>query len=436
MKNYYLDTIETTIEAVAGVGHTKLVLNVTGPDVRFFQELAEQLLRKQPLNERQYHRARSKLEFYSRCRNQDVQQQVIDSLSKTRHPLVKLSDINSVKLKRQHETPAAKGITILGTEFVVEVSFEHRASITKILDKVGIVHERTGFPHRYHKRADNLYFFELQENLVYQLVNALAEYDFAFDENVLEIHEQVCECINNKSDYLSGIVNGELVNVNENALKVANELIGPYSPKTHLQYVDRAKMLGIDQIEPAITPVTLVEKIAYRESFTYNSKPSDESLTELLQALKTLGRTRILVLLETSLANQDPLSDHEVSKTLEQTLLEYASASEGIFPISKQIVLNRQPTTSSGNYFNDAIHNIGFNKWLDEDIEIVYVSRRRLPKLLLSTEWRPNVTIYENLRFSVVAHLEQYIANNCDLLIDRCEERSIIRDYSKNYANM
>lgn len=324
----------------------------------------------------------------------------------------------------------------------IRVSFPYDESI------IGIIHSIIAKLDEFElastaPRAENEQYFELSEKSLDIVISRLKNYEFDIDTELLEYYNTIVDYQTNTHRYVSSIYNSSLHNMNEHAHQLAIELIGEYSNETHLKYVDRKKLLGIDYVEPYETR-TLTEIIAYREDVEYQSKPSKESLEQLFLSLQELDRRKILVIFDTSplpitcllpvSSDTDDFqeaSDDTDDQKLTTLLHEYVNSAKGISS-QKQIVLFR--LDGKNKSFNQAVVDLDLNNWLDRDIEVVYIEKNKLPKLLLSTGWKPDVTIIETERYNL--DTKRYIYNNCDLVIDRVENRSIIKEYRSYYANM
>jgi len=153
-------------------------------------------------------------------------------------------------------------------------------------------------------------------------------------------------------------------------------------------------------------------------SLTYHSKPSCESLPDLLNALWSLDRLPLLVILN--------------ENTAEQSLHELILHFRDILPTESHSVLFRMEEKDHG--FNQLIHDRKLNNWLDKETNIVYISNKKLPKLLLKTDWTPRgILSYDS---SCDNKVDLFCRFACDLTVFREEQVSPMRRYSRYYAYM
>jgi hypothetical protein len=72
------------------------------------------------------------------------------------------------------------------------------------------------------------------------------------------------------------------------------------------------------------------------------------------------------------------------------------------------------------------------NNWVDKDTKVVYISKDKLPKLLINNEWKPTATFSYNS--SMDRFVNNFVSFNCDLIVYREEITSPMRRYSKYYG--
>jgi hypothetical protein len=162
--------------------------------------------------------------------------------------------------------------------------------------------------------------------------------------------------------------------------------------------------------------LSLTHKIAARKTPMYHSKPSVETTGTILGALWELNRFPMLVVLDKTNA--------------ENQLHEFVNYYRDILPAEEQSVLFRLEEADSS--FNQLVKDRKLNNWVDKNTKIVYISKDKLPKVIVNNAWKPTVTFtYDS---HIDKHVDGYVSFNCDLIIYREEDTSPFRKHSRLYG--
>ena len=148
----------------------------------------------------------------------------------------------------------------------------------------------------------------------------------------------------------------------------------------------------------------------------YESKPSVETLDQILGSLWNLDRFPMLVI----------LSKNEPEKQLHSMLSYYRD----ILNVEQQSVLFRLEDKNAG--FNQLVRDRKVNNWVDKTTKIVYISKDKLPKLLVNCEWKPTVALSFDSMLDKTTNT--YVEDVCDLVIFREEYLSPFRRHSNIYG--
>ena len=139
------------------------------------------------------------------------------------------------------------------------------------------------------------------------------------------------------------------------------------------------------------------------------------SLHNILDALWKLDRFPLLVVLDNESENQ---------------LHELANHFRDILNPEEQSVLFRLEDKDAG--FNQLIKDRKLNNWVDSTTKVVYISKNKLPKLLVKNEWKPSAVF--SFSSSMDRFVNSYVSFNCDLIVYREEHMSPMRRHSRYYA--
>ena len=161
------------------------------------------------------------------------------------------------------------------------------------------------------------------------------------------------------------------------------------------------------------TPDNLAGRIAQRTNTYFLAKPTKYSLDQVAEACLQLDRFPILVLID---------NGNELNQ-----ISSFYNSIKNFVSASKQTVLFRTDEKQTPNV-NTFIHDNKINNWLDDSTEVVYISKHKLPKLLLKSSWKPMCVISLSSD-RPRKHVNLYILDN-DLVIFYDEELSLIGQYN------
>jgi hypothetical protein len=404
MKNV-ANTIEDLLEILAGLqGQSKM--QIDSSDATIMYSIARQTFKGTALTDRQYALMKEKLQSYK------------EQFTALDYNFCRA--VESLRLPIRH-IDRQKYITVVDcpsdilhandNEKFIAVRFPFRKSEILLIQEVAYKTEKE----YYHNKGSHIHYFVYNEVNVLRLLDRFINKEFKIDEDLIDLYNSVKTIHDNPQDYLSGILNMELVNVNPVLSSIITQELGKPSSNNLLQFIDRRFRYGFN-LNDNIPKNTLAQKIAQREDKQYHSKPSEDSTSNLLNALWELNRFPMLVVLDTADA--------------ENQLYEFANHYRDILNSEEQSVLFRLDDANCG--FNQLIKDRKLNNWVDKNTKIVYISKDKLPKLLVNNEWKPTVAISYNS--SLDKFVNSYISFNCDLIVFREEVLSPLRRYSKYYA--
>ena len=281
------------------------------------------------------------------------------------------------------------------------------------------IHEFAGTAEGYHhQKGTHIHYFEYNERNVLNLLNRFTKKDFAIDDELLEVYNKVKVINANPQEYLSGIDdNYNLININAKlAVTIQNE-VGEASAESFTKLYDRRFRYGFNHVANLGKACNeLIHNIAARKKTTYHSIPSIESTNAILTALWELDRFPLLVIL-------DPLH-------AEEQLYTFVNHYRDILDAEEQSVLFRLEQKDAG--FNQLVKDRKLNNWVDISTKVVYISKSKLPKLLVKNGWKPSAAFC--FTSSMDRFVDSYVSFNCDLIVYREEHTSPMRRHSKYYG--
>lgn len=397
-------TIEDCLELLAGL-KTGPKMEIISSDYTILSSIARQVFKGIGLTDKQYELCKTKLINSYTDHFLKMNIDITDAVEKTRLPLRVIDRRKFIRLVTIEDR------IILDNQVVSDYSknlqwFCVRFPFSKkiISDIEHCVSDRKTY---YHGKGTHVHFFVANEKNVYNVINTFKEKDFIIDEQLLDFYNNIVEIKNNPNNYIPTIDSYQLFNVSKKLQLIAEEEIGPLSEKTLIFYIDRKRRYGIDRIKDVVIGDGLSFQIATRKDVDFLSKPSESELKQLLESIHQLNRYPLLVIVD--------------DKHAEQQVYDTFNIFRHLIAAKEQSVLFRL-NNDVGASFNEYVKDKSLNNWVDRNTKIVYISNEKLPKLLVSGEWKPSTALvfgsFPN-RYS-----DAYVSSYCDLIIYRDETMS------------
>lgn len=407
-------TIEQLIEIITSKQETNF------SDLFFFNSLARQIKKNLPLTHKQYELAKSKLTEH---RDYFINQGIDDfdeALTRVDMPLRTADKEKTIKLVES--TLQYKGYS----KFFLEVKFPFNKKEINIIETLK---KTTAVKNNSYYKKDNCHYFSYKDEIVYLLINAFLDRNFTVEDQVKQTYERIKFIKENSHLYVPGIYGDQLKNLHKVTHQAITDELGDLSATNSIKYLDRKLRFGLEKIELSDDLANSIEtcspcavKIASRETADYLSKPDDEKLEDLLNAIVELDRFPLLVILS------DQISP---SVVLEQLTSVHSFFSKVVGNESQSVLFRLDNTTDdTSKQFNAYIKENKINNWVDSSTKVVYINYDKLPKVILKSNWMPLASLsFSNLNRSIVS---VYIESICDLNIIREKDFSIIKQYKKN----
>ena len=385
------NTIEDCLELLAGFRKESDNFSLMKEDYTIMHSIARQVFKGTALTDRQFALMQTKLLAYKdQFDNADIPLEI----NKLRHPLREINREKYVTLKNDK----------------IKVRFPFKKSDIMLINEIS--HKAKGYNH---KKGSHEHFFDYTELNVLNILNRFAGKSFKIDTELVEVYHEMKHMEAQKEKYVPGIFDMQLRNINQSAKELIESDIGKLNDDTFLKYADRKFKYGLAHID-ALEPKNITESIAFRNTVVYESKPSIETLDQLLGSLWQLDRFPMLVI----------LSKDKAELQLHSMLTYYRD----ILNSDQQSVLFRLDDKNAG--FNHLVKDRKVNNWVDKSTKIVYISKDKLPKLLVNCECKPTVALCFDSMLDKT--LDTFVKDTCDLVIFREEYLSPFRRHSSIYG--
>ena len=385
------NTVEDCLEILAGFRKESDKFSLMKEDYTIMHSIAKQVFKGTALTDRQLALMQKKLPAYKdQFDNADIPLELV----KLRKPLRSINREKYIKLQ--------------GNKIKIRFPFKKSDII--------LINEISGNSDGYeHKKGSHEHFFDYTEQNVLNLLDRFSNKSFKCDKELLLVYHEMKHIEMEKEKYIPGIYNMELKNIKDGVQSLIESDIGKLTTSTFVKYADRRFKYGLTHVDTSDTK-NLEESVAFRKSQVYESKPSVETLDQILGSLWNLDRFPMLVI----------LSKNEPEKQLHSMLSYYRD----ILNVEQQSVLFRLEDKNAG--FNQLVRDRKVNNWVDKTTKIVYISKDKLPKLLVNCEWKPTVALCFDSMLDTTVNI--FVNSICDLIIFREEYLSPFRRHSSIYG--
>ena len=384
-----INNIEDCLEHLVGLRSSPVRFAIDKTDISIMQSIAKQVFRGIPLTDRQFILVKEKLLAYKQQFNDAGLDNFINAIDQTRMPLRHIDRSKYIKLEDDK----------------IIIRFPFRKSDIMLIHEFSSTSE--GY---YHQKGSHKHSFDYNEYNVLNLLDRFNNKEFKINQEILDLYSTIKEIQKEPQRYLSGILDNKLINIKPALAAIINNEIGELSKKTLTKFIDRRLRYGFNYVD-LFEPKSLADTIAVRKEFIYQSKPSKESISDILSALWQLNRFPLLVVLDKNNA--------------EEQLYEFANYYRDILDPVEQSVLFRLEDSDAG--FNQLVKDRKLNNWVDKNTKVVYISKDKLPKILINNEWNPTATFSYNSY--VDRCVDNYMSFNCDLIVYREETASPFKRY-------
>lgn len=402
MKNV-ANTIEDLLEILAGLqGQAKI--QIESKDATIMHSVARQTFKGTALTDRQYALMKEKLQTY---RNQFTAldydfDRAVDAL---RYPLRHIDRSKYIKLVSQQE--------MVGPDQVYESYKEKWKWIKirfpfskKLIVKIQEITNKIGMRDYHHAKGSHIHYFKFNEINVFNVLTHFENSSFDIEDEIVNYYEILKIMNNNKENYLPGIYNFKLCNLNKKAIDYIVSDIGHPNKENLALFKDRQELYGLhyfdqnDLNNSLSYYTTLSNKIIKREKTNVFVSSNKYSFDSLAESLLELNRFPLLVVLSSG-------------KELELLSTVYR-AFDGFIEKSNSTVMFRLDNKENSN-FNEYIQRNSINNKLDKTIQVVYTEQNKITKPLIESEWRPSTVLL--MGSSLVGHKVSPYYNETDLIL-------------------
>jgi hypothetical protein len=407
MQKIGIHSIEDCIEILTGLQKHTLTFTIKPSDVAVINSIARQVFKGVALTDKQYALMKAKLlEYKSQFDDNDIIG-FDRALTKLRNEL-RTIDRSKIITVSERPTDIAYQEYLQGD--FIKIRFPFAKSLIVKVESIAQKHKNIYF----HHKGSHEHYFYMTENTIFDVVNTFKESAFVIDEFLIDTYNQIKTIKNNSCDYIPGIYSNQFKNINSKVLKLIHNDLGNLDNNSFIKFVDRRRRYGYVVFDTVEHDNSLLHEIVCRDDTIYLAKPSQHNMPQLVETIQTLDRFPLLVVLDETSAD----------KALEECINTF-----NVDPADQTCLFR----LDGEHRFNQLIKQNNLNNWLDNSKKIVYISAKKLPKLLLKESWKPIATLA--FTSSIDRQVSTFIGETSDLIIFREEAISPLRLNSKYYAN-
>jgi hypothetical protein len=236
--------------------------------------------------------------------------------------------------------------------------------------------------HLGYDKIEKIHRFELNEVNIYYIVEEYKNSHFEIEEQLINQHGKILNIMENKDEHVPGIYNFNLKNLHKNGVEYVVSSLGEPSPDNLYKFYDRKELLGLSHFDQSDLEQTiksllpLTKKIIQRNKTQVLVKPDTYSINNLVETVLELYRFPLVIVL-----NEKQAADE---------LVEFNRAFNGVIAKESMTVMFRMENKDlDAQEFNRYIKEQGLNNPVDKSTKIVYISTNKVPKPLLTSEWKP-----------------------------------------------
>jgi len=386
------ETAEDLIEIISGMTQGKFVFEIQNTDRNLMFSLGKQCLRQIPFTDRQYELAKRKILDYKDQFEANGIDGVEEKMNNLRQPLRSIDRSKTITLVKQDN------------QTMIAVRFPFAKNMIKYIEILNTLHKNKGYD-----KANKTHYVEPTEKNIYKIIGNFQKANFEVEESLQEQYGKLLEMKEKENDYVPGIYGLKLKNLHNRAFDFAISNIGEPNIDNLALYKDRKDVVGLeyfdeDDLQHSVNKLQpLTKKIVRRSKTNILINSTRYTVNNIVESILELHRFPLLVVLPDNDDSAECLQDiYECFKGI-------------VLDESCSVMFRKDNKTELDRNFNRLIKQNNLNNSLANSSKIVYINNSKIPKPLLTSNWKPSaVLMYGSRRTNM--KLDQYI-NECDLVI-------------------
>lgn len=369
--------IEDALEILAGVVPRAVNIRIDPKERNLISSLAKQVHKSIPLTDRQLELSLKKIDKYrDGLTKNSVDVDHLLLIKPLRMPLREIDRSQSVTLEHTQGSNKPRIVVkyVFSKKFAVEWGEIEQ-------ELIGVQSEFKGYKH-----------ISYNEKNIFHLVTKLTPLDFAIDPEILEIYEKIVEIMDTPEKIIPYICVEDQKILAVNTSKTCHDFLSEKFPRVtdenFINFISTAKNCGIFLKSPEIAKKIhnfsvsdLTKHILLEKSTRFRISPDLHDLSSMISSINEMTQWPLLVVVDENnqVFNQVRTIISELSKFVELKEM-------NVFFRLK----NEQPTDQQ---FNQFVRDNGLNNYIDSNTKVVFITKTRIPKPLLKSDWIPKTAL-------------------------------------------
>lgn len=271
---------------------------------------------------------------------------------------------------------------------VIVIRFPFNMTYTKILNEVRKLLS-ADLSRYYSQRLKDRYILPYTEKITHRLLSKFKNKIKDIDPILIDVYNECEKLSKNSEQYVPGIYNYEIKHSSDTVNQYYTEYFGEPARENLFLYYDRKDKLGFHYFDKKELDISkkdlssLTQKILERQYSRINLNLEKWTLQQTVDTILELRRFPLMVILPGG-------NDEETLDQLHKTHKLFKNIID-----NKEIsVLARCKTSSTfGKEFNDYVKHNLLNNSLAKSTKIVYITNKKIPKPLLTSDWEPEAVL-------------------------------------------
>lgn len=373
--------IEDYIEILAGHNtENKIVLDAK--DIKLIKSLSKQTLNNIALTDRQHILAKTKIIEYKDQLIANGFDKYDHHLNNLRHPYRDIDRRKIVSLI----TIEVPDLFDLHKKIMLAIKFPYAKKMIKHIEFIKSLQSRVFGIDKLYDSKTKTHYLEVTEKNIYKIVDRFKDLNFEIDKELIKQYYVIKNFVDTPSNFMPGIYNYKLKNVHKNLENYVSKILGKPSLSTLALYYDRRDCFGLKYFDQDLLDASLSKFSSLSKKIIHSDQKSiflsrhEFTHQDICTSLIELKRFPILVVLKKNLESIDLLEMYEGYKKIIQ-------------PKNISVLFRLDNINSENTTFNQVVKELSLNNPITEQTQIVFLNKDKIPKPLVTSQFKANVTI-------------------------------------------
>lgn len=229
------------------------------------------------------------------------------------------------------------------------------------------------------------------EKDLHNVVSALLPLGFVLSEDIAELYNTLSTVVASPTQFIPYI---ELVdnipalrNVSQHCLNYVYSQFPDYKDEDFLVFIAMLKTCGIYHKSSEIiskinesTAINLTKNVLLNSNTRFRINPEEHSIDTLFDVINTLRQSPLLFIVD------DDATINTIKPIVDKLLTTVTASEINIF-------FRLAAGTAAGTEFNQYVKDTGLNTFIGPATKVVFVSKGKIPKPLLTADWHPQAAV-------------------------------------------